>query len=413
MKKSVYVVGGGAAGIMAAITAAREGANVSILEHNDRIGKKILSTGNGRCNYTNVYQAPEHYRSDNVDFPWKVIEKYTAEQAVSEFRDLGILEKVKNGGVYPFSEQATAVLDVLRTEVERLRIQVITNVHVHGIRPQKNGYRILATLKEENKEKTFFADSIVLATGSKAASKLGSDGSGYDLAKSLGHKIVPVVPALVQLKCKENYFKSITGVRLQGKVTLYVNGEKKSEDTGELQLTAYGISGIPVFQISRYAGRAIYEKKRVTAQLDIMPVMDLEELTTYLSDRAKKRPQKDMEMFLVGMIHKKVASVILKNAGIPLKKLVKELSSKEIVSLAKAMKYWEVTVVDTNPFEQAQICAGGVDTREISVNTMESKGMPGIYFAGELVDVDGICGGYNLQWAWSSGYLAGKEAARA
>lgn len=413
MKKSIYVVGGGAAGIMAAITAAKEGADVTILEHNDRIGKKILSTGNGRCNYTNIYQQPEYYRSDNIEFPWKAIQKYTAKQAISDFRELGIWEKVKNGGVYPNSEQATAVLDVLREEVERLKIHVLTNVHVHGIRPQKKGFRISAHLKEEKKDKNFFAEAVILATGSKAATKLGSDGSGYDLAKSLGHKIVPVVPALVQLQCKENYFKAISGVRLQGTVSLYVDGDKKSEDTGELQLTAYGISGIPVFQVSRYAGRAIYEKKKVTANLDIMPTVELKELTAYLENRAKERPNKEMEMFLVGLIHKKVAVVLLKLAGISMKKCANQLTKEEIARLAKVMKCWEVTVVDTNPFEQAQICAGGVDTRAINVETMESIEIPGLYFAGELMDVDGICGGYNLQWAWTSGYLAGKEAANA
>lgn len=411
MKQCVYIIGAGPAGMMAAITAARCGANVTLLEHNDRIGKKILSTGNGRCNYTNVNQGPEYYRSDNSLFPWEVICSYPADRLIEEFEELGIMPKEKNGGIYPFSEQATAVLDVLRMEVERLRISVITSANVKEIVRQKNGFRIHADV--EKQEKRFLADSVILCTGSKAASKLGSDGSGYQLAKRLGHHIIPVVPALVQLKCKENYFKSLAGIRLQGKVSLYVDHKLCGEDTGEIQLTDYGISGIPVFQISRYAGRGLYEKKQVHAVLDFLPDMSMSEVYTYLIERQKSRPEKELETFFSGIFNKKLVPVLVKNTGLPLHKKVGELTKQEMKILTDQIKNWNVVITGTNTFEQAQICAGGIDTREVDVRTMESKIVPGLYFAGEIVDVDGICGGYNLQWAWSSGYLAGKGAANA
>lgn len=412
MRQNVYIIGGGPAGMMAAITAANEGARVTILEHNDRIGKKILSTGNGRCNFSNAEQKPEYYRSDEAEFPWKVIQKYPAKETALFFQTLGIMIKEKHGGLYPFSEQAAAVLDLLRMEIERLQIEVITNAHIKEIVKQKKGIRILAQF-HGTEEKRYLADAVVISTGSKAAAKLGSDGSGYPLAKMLGHHIVPVVPALVQLRCAESYFKSLAGIRLHGTVRLYVEDRVCGADTGEIQLTDYGISGIPVFQISRFAARGLYDKKNVRAVLDLLPDLSEEDLVQFLQNRKTMRPAKEMEQFFTGIFNKKLIPVLLKNAGVPLHQMAGDLSEKEIIRLARQIKHWEVTVIATNPFEQAQVCAGGVDTKEICPDTMESRIVKGVYFAGEIVDVDGICGGYNLQWAWSSGYLAGKGAAGA
>lgn len=230
MKRQIFIIGGGPAGMMAAITAAREGVDVTILEHNDRIGKKILSTGNGRCNFTNVNQSSKYYRSDNKGFAWRAVERFPVEDTVKFFEELGIYAKNKNGGLYPFSEQASAVLDVLRMEVERLNIHVITGSNVSDLKSGKKGFQILC------KDHSYKADAVILATGSKAAPKLGSDGSGYTLAKKLGHSMIPVVPALVQLRCKESFYKALAGVRLQGKVRLMVNGKEVASDTGEIQL---------------------------------------------------------------------------------------------------------------------------------------------------------------------------------
>lgn len=410
MKRRVIVVGGGPAGMMSAITAAKEGAEVTILEHNDRIGKKILSTGNGRCNFTNEYQSPSEYRSDEQSFPWKVVSQFPYEETLRFFEELGIMGKKKNGGLYPFSEQASAVLDVLRMEVERRRIMVYTGVNVLEIKAVRNGFRVIAVSKEQGR-KTFGGDALILAAGSKAASKLGSDGSGYSLAKSMGHSMIPVVPALVQLECCENFYKALAGVRVYGKVMLLIDGKEAATDTGEIQLTDYGISGIPVFQVSRFAARGLYEKRRVKAVMDFMPDFSEKAFADYIGKRIAEKPDKKMELFLVGVFHKKLAQVFLKVAKIKPDKEAGMLTKDERERLIQTVKRFQTEIKATKSFEQAQICAGGVNTKEIYAANMESRLVNGLFFAGELVDVDGICGGYNLQWAWSSGYVAGKGAA--
>ena len=411
MKNHVLIVGGGASGMMAAISAARAGAQVSMIEHNDRVGKKILSTGNGKCNYTNLTQSEDCYRSNNLHFPWRAIELFDATKTVEFFEELGIMAKNKNNYLYPYSEQASSVLDVLRMEVERLKVQVVTEVHIDEISKIKNGFRLLGHEKDKKKFE-IKGDKVILATGSKAASKLGADGSGYKLAQKLGHRIVTVVPALVQLKCEEKFYPSLAGVRMHGKVSVMIN-DRCISDTGEIQLTAYGISGIPVFQISRYVAGELTRKKSVNLVLDLMPEMTYKSLRHKLRNRMKQHPERTMDNFFTGVFNKKVSNVLLKISGISLNKKCGDLDEKEIDSLCQLIKTFNTKAVGTNPFEQAQICAGGIDTKEINNQTMESRLVKGLYFAGEVMDVDGLCGGYNLQWAWTSGYLAGKEAANA
>lgn len=404
--RHIIVIGGGASGMMAAISAARHGARVTILEHNDRVGKKILSTGNGRCNFTNTAQEPIFYRCDNLLFPWTVIEKYPAQKTIAFFTELGIYSRNKNGYLYPYSEQASAVLDVLRMELERLCVEVQYNEHICRARKTKKGFEVCS---EKN---AYTADAVILATGSKAAAFTGSDGSGYDIAKSFGHSMRPVLPALVQLRCKETFYKSLSGVRLQGKVSLFADGELEAFDTGEIQLTNYGISGIPVFQVSRYASQALYEKKKVRAELDFMPDFTDAQFEGFLRHRISTHPERRMEVFLTGLFNKKLCPLLLKLSDIKVNLTAGETGEKEIKALVKTIKHFSTEVTGTNSFEQAQVCAGGVDTARINPETMESLLVPGLYFAGEIVDVDGICGGYNLQWAWSSGYVAGENAAK-
>ena len=417
------IIGGGASGMMAAISAASDGAKVILIEQKEMPGKKILVTGNGRCNYTNLYQAPECYRSDQPEFAWGILEQFPAEQAVEFFQQAGIFPKDRNGYLYPNSDQAASVREVLEMEVRRLGVELHTETVCKKILPVKQGFKV------QTDKGTFSADKVILCAGSKAAPQTGSDGSGYALAKELGHSLVPVLPALVQLKCGGKFFKNLAGVRANGKVSLCVKEIMSStrkqlterqpvqmtclaEDTGELQLTAYGISGIPVFQVSRYAARALYEKKEVFAFLDFMPEMSKEEFYSFLENRAKTRPEKPAEEFFAGLFHKKLADLWIKFAKIPKTKQAGEFTEQELQHLTWLIKEFKVSVTGTNSFDQAQICCGGVDTREVNEATLESKIVPGLYFAGELLDVDGICGGYNLTWAWSSGYVAGREAAK-
>lgn len=403
--RHVAVIGGGAAGMMAAITSAREGARVTILEHKERIGKKILSTGNGRCNFTNTYQTPACYRSDNRDFAWNIIQKFNVEKTISFFKELGIYPKDRNGYLYPYSDQAAAILEVLQIEVAKLDICVMTEINVLDIQPVKRGIRITTD------KKTITADSVILACGSKAAPVTGSDGSGYQLAKLFGHRIVPVLPALVQLRCAEKFYKSISGVRVQGSVEIYADDIFLASDTGEIQLTNYGISGIPVFQVSRYAAKALYKKQSVTAVLNFMPDMNKEEFLLFLQERITLCPYKTLDEFFTGVFPKKLCELWIRLSRLPKEMRVSDLSGEQLEKLVLLIQHLRTHITETNSFEQAQICCGGVDTTEINPDTLESNYVPGIYFAGELLDVDGICGGYNLQWAWSSGFVAGKEAA--
>ena len=403
--RHVAVIGGGAAGMMAAITAAREGVRVTILEHKDRIGKKILSTGNGRCNFTNTYQTPACYRSDNRDFAWNIIQKFNVEKTISFFKELGIYPKDRNGYLYPYSDQAAAILEVLQIEIAKLNICVMTEINVLDIQPVKRGIRVTTD------KKTITVDSVILACGSKAAPVTGSDGSGYQLAKLLGHRIVPVLPALVQLRCAEKFYKSISGVRVQGTVEIYADDISLASDTGEIQLTNYGISGIPVFQVSRYAAKAIYQKQSVTAVLNFMPDMNKDEFLSFLQERITLCPHKTLDEFFTGIFPKKLCELWIRLSRLPKEMRVSDLSGEQLEKLVLLIQHLRTHITETNAFEQAQICCGGVDTTEINPDTLESNYVPGIYFAGELLDVDGICGGYNLQWAWSSGFVAGKEAA--
>ena len=403
--RHVTVIGGGAAGMMAAITSAREGARVTILEHKDRIGKKILSTGNGRCNFTNTYQTPACYRSDNRDFAWNIIQKFNVEKTISFFKELGIYPKDRNGYLYPYSDQAAAILEVLQIEVAKLDICVMTEINVLDIQPVKKGIRITTD------KKTITADSVILACGSKAAPVTGSDGSGYQLAKLFGHRIVPVLPALVQLRCAEKFYKSISGVRVQGTVEIYADDIFLASDRGEIQLTNYGISGIPVFQVSRYAAKALYQKQSVTAVLNFMQDMNKDEFLSFLQERITLCPHKTLDEFFTGIFPKKLCELWIRLSRLPKEMRVSDLSGEQLEKLVLLIQHLRTHITETNSFEQAQICCGGVDTTEINPDTLESNYVPGIYFAGELLDVDGICGGYNLQWAWSSGYVAGKEAA--
>ncbi len=402
--KTVGVIGGGASGMMAAITAAQNGAKVILIEHKDRIGKKILSTGNGRCNFTNIHQEPVCYHSENPDFPWHIIEQFDARSVISFFLQLGIYSKNRNGYIYPNSDQASAVLDVLRMEIGRLGIEVRTGLECREVRPGKRGFSILTD------KGTIRADRVILCAGSKAAPSTGSDGSGYDIAKRLGHRIIPVLPALVQLRCQEGFFKSIAGVRANGTAAVWSDGQCIAKDTGEIQFTNYGISGIPVFQVSRYASKLLYERREVTAVIDFMPDFTKEQMYAFLSARAKTRPQKSAELFLTGLFHRKLSDLWVKLAEIPRGKAAGSLSGAELERLTSLIKELSVTVTGTNSFEQAQVCCGGVDTSEVDPDTLESFYVPGVYFAGEILDVDGMCGGYNLSFAWASGYVAGRAA---
>lgn len=412
--KRIGIIGGGAAGLTAAITAAgQKNTEVFILEHKEQAGKKLLSTGNGRCNLTNEDMDASFFRSEDIGCVETVLKRFGYGDTVRFFESLGLMLRSRNGYIYPRCEQASAVRELLLGEAKRLGVTIHTGMHVTEILPRKKGFRIFAndTRSGRGFRERFYADKVILSCGGCAAKVLGSDGSGYSLAKAFGHSLIPVVPALVQLKVKAHPFKTASGVRTEAKVTACVNGKEICSDTGELQITGYGISGIPVFQISRFIGRALYEKASARVILDFLPSMDEAEFTDYLLRRRLGKEKVSVPEFAAGIFHSKLTACILSLSGISVKKRAEELSEEEICRFVRQCKHTVLTIQDTNGYDNAQVCAGGVRLREVDCSTMESRYMNGFYLTGELLDADGMCGGYNLQWAWATGYLAGKHAA--
>lgn len=404
----VAVIGGGAAGLVAAISAARAGAKTVIIEHMDRVGKKILATGNGKCNYTNETQGVSCYRGENPAFVVPVFKQFGFKETVGFFEELGIYPKVKNGYYYPASEQAASVLEVLRMELSYLKVEEKTSCEITDIIKQRNGF-----LVEIGKEK-IQAKSIIFATGLLASPKTGSDGSAFPYIEKFGHHFIDIVPALVQLQGKQSFFKALAGIRAENLIKLYIENRQIASERGELQLTDFGISGIPVFQLSRYATKALKQKKKVYALLDFVPDIAEADLENMMQRRFRENAHgKTAGDALIGFLNKKLTGVLLKEAGIDVHCPAAQVSDKQRKQLCAVMKTLRVDIVGSKTFEQAQVCAGGVSTDEIDNETLMSKLVPRMYFAGEVIDIDGTCGGYNLQWAWSSGYVAGLHAAKA
>lgn len=402
MGREIAVIGGGPAGMTAAIKAAEAGAFVTLYEGNDRVGKKILSTGNGRCNFSNEKMGAQYYYGSGRELVAHILERFGADWTAAFFEELGMRIKSRDGYLYPASDQASTVLDLLRYELTRKEIKVHTGERITKIRSQ-NGKWILLP------QQTSY-DAVILACGGCAAPETGSDGNGFALAEKLGHRIISPVPALCALRCREKFYKQVAGVRCDAEVTLFVEGQAVASERGELQLTDYGLSGIPVFQLSRHAAKALREKKHVTARVSFLPDLDEEACKAFFEKRLAVQAEDEMTAFLTGIVNKKINILLLKLAGIRENERAGTVNAAAFARLIRLYGGLETEIVDTNGFDRAQVCAGGVDCSEVTQRLM-SKKLPGLYFAGEILDVDGICGGYNLQWAFASGTAAGEAAA--
>lgn len=402
----VIIVGAGASGLMAGISAARKGAKVLILEHMDSAGKKILTTGNGKCNFTNEKQGSRYYRGKNPAFVLNIMEQFGLKETLQLFEELGIVPRSKRDGYYyPASGQASSVREVLLMECRRLKVRIAYNVGIRSIK-KKSGCFLFHTKQGE-----FQSVSCIIATGGKAANKTGSDGSGIPYIVGFGHNVIDIVPALVALQGKQSFLKEIAGIRAENRVEIYIENEKIAEETGELQLTDYGVSGIPVFQLSRYAAYGLLEGKSVYVLLDFLPWQTEEETHSMLEIRFHKNGTgKTAKEALIGLFPDKLIGVLLTEAGIRPEMKAGDCVVEELEALAAVVHHLRVDISATRGFDSAQVTAGGVDTTEIDASTMESRLVPGLYFSGEVVDIDGMCGGYNLQWAWSSGWVAGSYA---
>lgn len=407
MSIRIIIIGGGAAGMMSALSARENGGDVVILERNDRIGKKLLATGNGRCNYTNKNLTIDNYHGSNPKFAYSVLSEFNVEKTIEFFERLGITPAVEdNGKVFPLSFQASSMLDVLRYEIEEKGIELITEAQVSEIK-KKN--KFIVTLKDK---RIFEGDKVIISTGGMALPSSGSDGNGYNLCKRLGHTVTDIFPGLVQLKLESNLLKSMDGVKFFGIAGIYINNKLVLEDSGDILFTSYGISGPPILQISRTALEHMNKGNEVWLKVSIIHTKNQEELFQYLINRFKLMPNKVIEIGLIGLINKRLIIPILKEINIEKNKKVSALSKDEILKLSQILTSWSFKVIGSQSWGNAQVTAGGVNTDEVDSKTMESKLVEGLYIVGELLDIDGDCGGFNLQWAWSSGYIAGLNAAK-
>ena len=389
----VVIIGAGAAGLMAAVTAAKCGHKVTVIEHENKPGKKINITGNGKCNITNSDLTPDKYYG-NKDFINNVIDRFNYKDTLQFFENMGVYCYEKNGFYYPLSNQAVTVTNALYNEALSLGVTIKTNNNVKSVTKKADGFVLDIGID-------LFCDKLIIATGGMAAPKTGSDGSGYELAKSLGHTIVKPCPALTALVCDEK-LKKASGVRVKARAQIKNNN---ISDLGELQITDYGISGIPVFNISR----SVNEKERVI--LDFAPDYTYDEVKILLEKILKRRDKMPALTALNGLFNEKLAAVFLKEIKAQSNVKCTDITDK-ITMLCDTIKSFEVTVKRKKGFDFSQVTSGGVNTSEINKDTMESLICPNLYFAGEIIDVDGRCGGYNLQFAWSSGYIAGESISK-
>lgn len=404
----VCVIGGGPSGMMAAISSARKGNNVTIIEHNSRLGKKILSTGAGRCNLSNTDQSIIHYHG-KASLINNVFSSFSMTDTLNFLSNYGLYTCEKNGYIYPYNEMASSVLDILEKAVAKEKVNVLLNSDITNIEilsDKKSNFKI--TYKLEGKDLSAYYDRLIICTGSKAAPKTGSDGSGYELSKKLGHTITPILPALCGLRAREDYFKSLKGIRCKAKTSLYINNQFVKEEHGEVQFNDYGISGICVMQLSFLASKALYENKKVRINISFLPGLTKREIYELLNTRVNLSPESEAKDLLNSIVHINIAKLLIKKAGIKMELKYKDISQKSIEMLSDYLDSFPIDIKSTNSFEDSQVCAGGINLNEVN-DDLSSKIVNNLYFAGEILDVNGDCGGYNLQWAFSSGFVAGNN----
>lgn len=398
----VIIVGAGAAGLMCGLYIKKHNDNcrLIILEHKEKPGKKILATGNGKCNFANDILDEKSYRGNNPDFAYKVISKFDKDKLIDFMENEGVISMKVNGYYYPRSNQAQTIVDIFDA------CDVRCNENVTGIIKTKKGYRVAS----QNNE--YLCRYLVAATGGKASMVHGSDGSGYRLCESLGHTITDLYPALGGLRCKGLDFNICKGVRVKGRISLRADGREIINEYGELQFTDYGISGIPVFQISRYAVSCLKKNKDVYMIIELLPEYEFDFIKDTISRIMNMSKTNSILKALNAFIPSKLAMAITDSEKISYTATYKDISSKELSRISGKLKSLKISVKGDMGFEKAQVTAGGVNTFEINNDTMESYKSPDFYVLGELLDVDGNCGGYNLHFAFASGVLAAKDILR-
>ena len=397
----IGIIGAGASGMAAALAAAEnKDAEIILFERQARVGRKLQATGNGRCNLSNLHADETGYHGENPSFAEPALKRFPVSETLSWFRDLGLYTVTETSGrVYPYSDQANSVVDVLRFALEKENIHLQLGVEVVRVRRQENGFLVECT------ENTQFCDKLIIACGGLAGTKLGGSMSGYQILRSLGHKVTRLRPALVQLKSSWNGCVSLKGVRANCRATVLRDGVCHAQSTGELQFTEYGLSGPVIFEVSRDVCR---ERGEWVCNLDFLPDMDKSQVMELLqSRRATNLPTEEL---LTGILHNRLGRILTQAADIRCGLKISQLRDHELLRLVDMVKGLEVSLTEPLGMDHAQVTAGGVMTEDFYADTMESKKVPGLYACGEVLDIDGDCGGFNLQWAWSSGRLAGCSA---
>lgn len=424
MMKKIAVIGAGPAGMSAAIAAARGGAKVTIFERNDIAGKKLLLTGNGKCNFTNVDMHTDYFSFDEGSTAEQIMESMSTKAVCDYFSDMGMLSVERKGCFYPFTGQAQTVLSALINTMKILGVELVTNFCVGEI-SSENAETADVTNKETESENVSITnrflvhtekgkeefDAVILACGGKAAPKTGSDGFGYRLARGFGHTVSRTYPVLVQLISDAPNLKAIAGVRCYADVSAFVNAQRVASDYGELQLTDYGLSGIPVFHLSRFLSKEVEEGQNCEVCVDFVPQISADALEAFVLKNIETLKGYSLRDFLCGLVHSKLADYVIKERKLNADSVLTQADQEKIYELLLAMKAWKFNITGHKGFENAQVTKGGVLLEEIDEN-MQSKLVKGLFFAGEMVDVDADCGGYNLHWAWTSGTKAGEEAAK-
>ena len=405
----LIIVGGGASGLVAAVAAARaskKGSDILLLESGAKPGRKILSTGNGHCNMTNEKALPMAYHSDNAMILDDLLARFSYRDVLDFFNELGIPSVSRDGYYYPKNKEASSIRDALVSEVQRLGVRIFPNTKI--VKAEKNADCFVLT---DTEGREYRGDRVILAAGGMAFPKSGSDGSGYNLAMDLGHSIVQPLPGLVALTAEENWVKNFAGVRLDGTVTLQVDGIRRRSQQGEIQLTDYGISGIPIFQLSGDAVDALSQNKKTAILLNFWDNKTETDILFALKMRCKARPDWETGELLRGIVPNKCIATLLSLSKIELHEPCRTISVSSLTKLARNLSQLSFTINGAKDFDSAQVTRGGVPLEEVDRN-LQSKITPGLFFAGEILNVDGPCGGYNLQWAWTSGHEAGIAAVK-
>ncbi len=398
---NVIVIGGGASGMMAAITAAVDKNNhVILLERQQRLGRKLLATGNGRCNLTNMNASPAHYHGEDAAFTAPALKRLPAEDTVSFFRSLGLVTVAEpDGRVYPLSDAANSVLDVLRFTLQQREVEVLTSCPARGIKQKGQGYLVTTD------QAVIPASQVIVACGGAAGARLGGVMDGYQLLSALGHEHTRLYPALTPLLTEPEYPRALKGVRADGAIRLMSGKRMLAQSGGDIQFTERGVSGPAAFDLSRTAATAEGE---LSLRLDFLRSCTGPQVEALLRARRGSLPNLEASELFTGMVHNRLGRMLVKYSGIDGSKKLAALSEGELRHAAEAVKDFTLTLKGTEGFDSAQVTAGGVKTWGFDPETLESLRRPGLFACGEVLDVDGDCGGYNLQWAWASGYVAGR-----